>query len=267
MIRRAAVAGYFYSGNQKGLETELSSLLTGEQGKEEAKAVVCPHAGYIYSGAVAGAVYSRVDIPRYVIVMGPNHTGTGKKVAIMTEGSWETPLGTIPVKSELARMITEGAGIVEDDPRAHMAEHSLEVQLPFLQMLRDDLELVPICLSHISYGACEEIGRAIAQAVTDFGEGVLLIASTDMTHYEPHEVASRKDRRAIDRIIQLDAEGLYRTVREERISMCGFIPTTVALSAAAQLGASKGELILYRTSGDTNGDYDQVVGYAGVLIN
>lgn len=265
MIRRATVAGYFYPARREELESEVRSLL-GAKMDEAVLVAVCPHAGYVYSGMVAGAVYSRLRIPRYVVILCPNHTGMGKRTAIMSQGLWETPLGTIPVNQELAGRIKAGTDLVEEDAEAHLAEHSLEVQLPFLQVLRDDLELVPICLSHLSYPACEEIGLAVARAVRDFKERVLIIASTDMTHYEPHEVASKKDKRAIDKIIGLDPEGLYNTVRNERISMCGYIPTTTALAAAMELGASKAELVLYRTSGDASGDYDQVVGYAGIIV-
>lgn len=267
MIREPAVAGYFYSGSRKALAAELQALIREREGKIKALGVVCPHAGYIYSGSVAGAVYSAIEVPQSAIIMCPNHTGLGKRAAIMSEGQWGTPLGVVEINGELARTIKKESALLEEDHQAHLREHALEVQLPFLQSVRADFKLVPICISGLSFEMCRELGYALARAVRESGSSALIVASTDMTHYEPHQVASRKDRRAIDKIIALDAEGLFRTVRDEDISMCGYIPTTVMLVAVVDLGATRAELIRYQTSGEVSGDYEQVVGYAGVVIS
>ena len=266
MIRKAVVAGQFYPGGKAALAGQVSSLMKAVQAKQEAIAAVCPHAGYIYSGQVAGAVYARLDIPKLVVILCPNHTGRGRAAAIMREGAWETPLGQVPINTPLANRIKEEAGLVEDDALAHLGEHSLEVQLPFLQQVRPDVEMVPLCLSHLNYPACQELGAALARAILAGKERVLLIASTDMTHYESQHAARQKDNLAIEKILALDAAGLHHTVISRSISMCGYVPTTVVLAAAKELGAKKAELVLYRTSGDVSGELDQVVGYAGIII-
>lgn len=268
MIRKAVVAGQFYAGRAKALQSDIKSLLSRQVGikKEEALAAVCPHAGYIYSGEVAGAVYARLQVPKVVVILCPNHTGLGRPVALMSEGAWETPLGQVPISSALAKQILKQSGLIEEDSAAHLGEHSLEVQLPFLQTIREDFQLVPICLGEISYSSCEELAQGLVRAVSSFPEKVLLVASTDMTHYEPHEKAKRKDMKAIEKVLALDPRGLYETVKAEAISMCGYVPTTVALAAAKELGATQAELVMYRTSGEVSGDYEQVVGYAGIIV-
>lgn len=266
MIRKAVVAGQFYSGRQAALAADVKALLVSQVKKEEALAAVCPHAGYIYSGEVAGAVYARLQVPKVVIILCPNHTGLGRPVALMAEGAWETPLGRVPISSALAKQILKESSLIEEDSAAHMGEHSLEVQLPFLQIMREDFQLVPICLGGLSYASCEELGLGLARAISRFPEKVLLVASTDMTHYEPQEKAKRKDMKAIEKVLALDPQGLYETVKGEGISMCGYIPTTVALAAAKEVGATQAELVMYLTSGEVSGDYEQVVGYAGIIV-
>jgi len=266
MIRRAAVADLFYAGNAKALRPQVEELLPKGDEKTVAVGAVVPHAGYLYSGGVAGAVYARLHAPESCVVLGPNHTGLGAAAAIMTSGTWETPLREVAIDTELARAILDRSRVLEEDDRAHRKEHAIEVQLPFLQVLFPDLPFVPICLMSHEYGACRDVGQAVAETISASRKRVLLIASTDMSHYVSRELAERKDRMAIDAILDLDPERLHATVLRERISMCGFHPATAMLIAAKALGASKAELVRYATSGDVTKDYSSVVGYAGLII-
>jgi AmmeMemoRadiSam system protein B len=269
MDREPAVAGRFYRGDPGALALEVKTLLGAPDGraaagKVRAVGVVAPHAGYVYSGAIAGAVYGRLELPGRAIVLGPNHTGLGSPAALWPAGGgWRTPLGTVPVSAALTGALAAHP-LVALDRAAHLREHSLEVQLPFLQAARPDLELAALCLAHLPVAACRELGRAVAAAARD--HGALLIASSDMSHYIPAAEAREKDRLAIDRILALDPEGLHRTVEREAITMCGVIPTTVMLFAARELGATRAELVRYGSSGDVTGDDREVVGYAGLII-
>ena len=266
MVRRAVVAGQFYNGTEESLKAQVEEYIDKKVKKEGVKGVLAPHAGFMFSGAVAGAVYSRIIFPETFIILGPNHTGAGVPGAIMTKGEWQTPLGEVEIDSEVAdKILTKSGGLAEDE-RAHFGEHSIEVQLPFLQYLGKDFKFVPICLSHLDLETCREMGRAIAGSIVESKKKVVIIASSDLTHYEPQEEAKRKDKMVLDAVIGLDPEGLFRKVEEYRISMCGSIPTTIMLIASKELGARRGELVKYMTSGETSGDYSQVVGYGGVLI-
>ncbi len=266
MVRLPAVAGRFYEAKPSLLKREVEAYLRPGLPKEEAIAAVCPHAGYMYSGHVAGAVYSRLIIPNNVVILGPNHTGLGAPAAIMCQGTWEMPFGPVPIREDLAREILGLSRILVDDAEAHLYEHSLEVQIPFLQYLNPRLSIVPICLSILPNEALEDIGLAIAKAIANYPEPVLIVASTDMSHYVPHEVAKQKDALAIEKILALDHVGLIEVVQRERISMCGVYPTAATIVAAKALGASAGELVKYATSGEVSGDFYQVVGYAGIII-
>jgi AmmeMemoRadiSam system protein B len=266
MIRQPAVANQFYDGNPTRLHYELGKLIGPAKEARSAKAIVAPHAGYMYSGAVAGSAYAQVEIPETVIILGPSHTGVGSPAAVMAKGAWSMPMGTVPISEDLAALMIELSDYLEDDAPAHTYEHSLEVQIPFLQYRQPNLSIVPVCLKNLSFSVCKDIGSAIAEAVKQAGKPVLLVASTDMTHYESQEQAEAKDRLAIDKILALDPRGLLETVRGHNISMCGVIPTTVTLVACLALGASSVKLIRYATSGDVTGDYVQVVGYASFII-
>jgi hypothetical protein len=267
MKRKAAVAGYFYPGKAEDLKNTIRELVDAERPKEKAISVVSPHAGFEYSGPVAGAVYSSVILPDTFVILGPSHGSMSSLFAVMTEGSWETPLGKIPLESRLAENILKSSQKIEKDESAHRREHSLEVQLPFIQYFKNEISIAPICISYeASYGDLEELGNAIASGIKDFDQNVLIVASTDMSHYVSQKEAKAKDFLAIQKILNLDPKGLYETVVEEDISMCGFQPTTAALVASKKLGAKKAELIKYQTSGDRTGDYDRVVGYAGLRI-
>jgi AmmeMemoRadiSam system protein B len=266
MVRKPAVAGRFYHSQPKVLLREVKSCFDEGVERQKAIGVVSPHAGYVYSGRVAGEVFSRVEIPQHVIVLGPNHRGVGAKAAVYARGAWDMPLGTVPIDEELIEKIMGSSSLVDDDPRAHDFEHSLEVQLPFIQALREDFLLTPLALGSLSLAESLSLGDEIASVLQAFDEDVLLVASSDMTHYEPAESAKERDRVAIDEIINLNPEGLYDVVCSEGITMCGYIPVTIMLQAARVLGAEKAELVHYMTSGDVSGDYGSVVGYAGVIV-
>lgn len=267
MARRPAVAGRFYPSNPVALEREVASYFDAGVTPVRAFGVVSPHAGYVYSGRVAGEVFSRVEIPERVVVLGPNHRGTGSDAAAMASGKWNMPMGDVAVDGELSKKILELSKIVVEDAKAHAMEHSLEVQLPFIQAIRDDFLLTPLALGHLNLGECLSLGEDMAKAIREIKEDVLIVASSDMTHYESHESAKEKDMDAVEHILKLDPEGLYNTVRGRGITMCGVIPVTVMLKAAMELGAKVAELIDYRTSGDTSGDYSSVVGYAGLVVS
>jgi AmmeMemoRadiSam system protein B len=267
MKRKACVAGTFYPGQRDDLLETIEKLTEPKAEKKRAVSVVVPHAGYEYSGPVAGAVFSSVVVPRAVVVLGPGHREIGSLFAIQKEGSWLTPLGETPIESDLAGLITQHCPLVTEDDRAHLWEHSLEVELPFIQYFEKQAALVPICISYeAGYADLESLGRALAAAVRDYGHPVLIVASSDMSHYVSQKTAERKDSLAIRKILDLDARGLFDTVRGEGIYMCGYQPTTSAIVASRELGAVKAELIKYQTSGEATGDFTQVVGYAGIRI-
>ena len=266
MIRQPAVADQFYPGSERDLKKDLSRRIKEVEKKETALALGSPHAGYVYSGNIAGAVYSIAEITRDVIVMGPNHHGLGAPFAIMAQGKWMMPGGDITINEELAHLMIEESRWLRADDQAHINEHSVEVQLPFIQYVQPSVEFVPVVLSTADFQTCEEMGMAIANAIKRYGKPVVIIASTDMTHYESHESAQQKDQLAMERILSLDPRGLLDTVFTNDISMCGVVPTTVALVAAKELGATKASQVAYATSGDVSGDYSYVVGYAGFII-
>jgi AmmeMemoRadiSam system protein B len=260
------VAGQFYPGEPEELRAFLQRAMPPGEPPQAAFGVVCPHAGYRYSGAVAGAVFGRVQVPDTVLLLGPNHTGAGTPASIVSSGGWATPLGTAEIDTGLAEALKGDCPLLEEDARAHAREHSLEVQLPFLQYLNPRVRVVPIAFMLRRFEEVEQVGRAIAAVLAAWPEPVLVVASSDMTHYEPRAEAERKDRLAIERALAVDAAGLLATVAEHRISMCGVVPTAVLLAAAAARGARHGELVRYATSGEVTGDDRQVVGYAGLVI-
>jgi AmmeMemoRadiSam system protein B len=267
MRRKAAVAGQFYPGSSAELRRMIDRMVVPQAPKENAVAVIAPHAGFIYSGTVAGAVYSSVAIPATCVILAPAHRPIRPLFAIMSEGSWETPFGAVPIEGGLAADIQRRCRLVQVDAAAHAQEHSLEVQLPFLQYFRADFSLVPVNVSYrASVEDLEALGEAMAEAVRESGTETLLVASTDMSHYISAAEAREKDFRAIDRILALDAPGLVDVVREENISMCGVLPTAAVLVAAKALGARRAELVRYATSGEVTGDEREVVAYAGLRV-
>jgi len=277
-VRKPYVAGAFYEGTKDGLLKRLKWCFKHELGPGELPevnengeriilALISPHAGYMYSGPVAANGFYQLaqdGRPELFIVIGPNHRGMGASVSVMVEGSWETPLGHVKINEEAARRIVEKCKYAEDDDSGHMFEHSVEVQLPFLQYIYGTLEFVPICMNLQTLSVSKELGQAIASVLEDVN-GVI-IASSDFTHYESHDTASSKDGKAIETIIKLDEDALFETVRKYRISMCGYGPVATAIVASKLLGAKEGVLIKYATSGDITHDYGQVVGYASIKL-
>jgi AmmeMemoRadiSam system protein B len=266
-IRPPAVAGTFYEASPARLREQVEACLAGNAAPAEKArftGAVVPHAGLMYSGHVAAAFYVAAELPRRFIILCPNHTGFGHFAAINSDGAWRTPLGDVAVDAPLARALMQRTKLLSDDWRAHAREHSLEVQLPFLQVLLGDFTFVPVCLGAHRYDYCEEIGAAIADVIGD--EEIGILASSDLNHYEDQASTLRKDQLAIDPLLALDPKELWRIVDEFDVSMCGFIPTTTMLIAAKQLGATSARLLKHATSGDINGDYSHVVGYCSALI-
>jgi len=266
MVRQPAVAGQFYTDDGKKLRAELEALIPTAAAREKVVGIVAPHAGYMYSGAVAGYLYGRIEISPTVIVLGPNHHGFGARAALYPDGEWLTPLGTVSIDTRLAGLIMEHSPLVEEDSTAHHYEHSLEVQVPFLQFMRPDVTIVPLCLGFGDFAGCRSLGKGIAQAIREYGEDILIVASSDMTHYESAAAARAKDDLAIREVLSLNPEGLLKVCRSEGITMCGVVPATVMLVAALELGATKAELVRYATSGDITGDNRQVVAYAAFTV-
>jgi AmmeMemoRadiSam system protein B len=272
-VRQPAVAGRFYPANAQHLRAEVETYTTVRadasaefEPKIRALGCVVPHAGYMYSGHVAGAVFRRLDLPRRAVILCPNHTGVGEPLAIMSEGAWHTPLGDVPIDEAMAGELKSRMSLLAEDQEAHRFEHALEVQLPFLQVLAPGFQFVPITVGTSNFEVLSALGVVIGSVAAEAGGPVLVIASSDMNHYESDDVTRVKDRRAIDQILALNPRGLYETVHQANISMCGYGPAVVMLTAAKKLGATQAELVRYATSGDVSGDRDMVVGYAGIAV-
>jgi AmmeMemoRadiSam system protein B len=268
-IRLPAVAGRFYPGNPAALSTMIESFIDRAFVPSAAIGVVVPHAGYIYSGHVAGAVYTRVAVPSRTIILCPNHTGFGVPLSIMSMGSWQTPVGDIQIDNEMAIALMAADPDLEEDSDAHRQEHAIEVQLPFLQHVlhRAGTRFVPITVGVSGWDALERLGKAIAEAIQRVDSTTLIIASSDMNHYESDAITRMKDARAIDPLLKLDARGLHEIVRREKISMCGVGPATSMIVASRILGATQADLVKYATSADVSKDFTHVVGYAGVIVS
>jgi AmmeMemoRadiSam system protein B len=265
--RRPAVAGRFYPDDAEELRRAVEELLPPRPSARRV-GVMAPHAGYVYSGGVAGEVFASTEVPRRVVVMAPNHTGRGARGAVWATDRFELPGISIPVDEELCvRWIAESRGLLRADQEAHRFEHALEVELPFLHARRPDLMIVPAILGGLDDIECMKVGEALARAVASLGEEVLVVASSDMSHYLPDDETREIDRRALEPLLALDARGLFRRVHDEDISMCGVLPATAMLSYAKARGATKATLLAYATSGDAFGDRARVVGYAGVVID
>ena len=278
MIRQPAVAGTFYPREPRELLARVQQFLA--EGREDiskdaapsstsiSQPIAClvPHAGYVYSGGVASAVYARIKIPKRVIILGPRHRPGGANFAINSEGAWETPLGRVNIDAELARALMAAWPLLVEDDVAHRREHSLEVQLPFLQALSKEFQFVPIAIGTLNFDELTKLGHALAKVISSSAEPVLLIASSDLNHYESEEITHVKDHQAIDQMLALNPRGLHETVHREAISMCGCGPAVSALTAALDLGAKPAELVRYATSADVLGDRNEVVGYAGMLF-
>ncbi|NVM53575.1 MAG: AmmeMemoRadiSam system protein B [Candidatus Helarchaeota archaeon] len=280
MIREARYAGSWYDGSESALKESLKRFFEEDErgpkkipeingdGERNIVAIVSPHAGYVYSGAIAAHAYAELAIdgkPDLFIVVGIDHQGYGAAPAsIQSEGGWQTPLGTAKINAEVAKKILSKSQKLADSPRAHSAEHSLELQLPFIQYIYGEIEFIPIIISTGSLSAFQEVGKAIAEGCKD--ENIVLIASTDFTHFESAESAKNQDQKAIDAILKLNEELLYNTVKQNGITMCGYGSTSTVIRAARELGAKEAVLLKYGNSGEVSGDHHSVVGYGSLKI-
>ena len=293
MIRQPAVAGRFYPADPRELEKSVRACLAAGKPaadssaanspmpqETDARIIAClvPHAGYVYSGAVAGAVFARLPIPphkmpRRAIILGPRHRPPGAELAIQSDGAWQTPLGLAPIDAPLARALMAACPLLQDDEVAHRREHSIEVEVPFLQALANGFTFVPIAIGTLNYDKLIALGDALAKVISaKHGEEILLVASSDLNHHEPDDVTRAKDRFAIDQMLALDPRGLYDAVRREGITMCGVGPAVAALAAARKLGAARAELVRYATSADAFPadavrERESVVGYSGMIFS
>jgi len=270
-VRTPAVAGRFYPGRADELLRDIRQYSPADAaGRIAAIGCVAPHAGYIYSGSVAGAVYSRLEIPEHCVILCPNHTGKGRPLAVMASTTWQTPLGEVASDADLSVRLLARFPPLQEDSAAHRGEHAIEVQLPFLQVQQPQLKIAPIAVGTSNFDVLRGLGEALADVIADqeeqHREKVLIVASSDMNHYESDAVTRVKDHKAIERVLAMDARGLWEVVMNEDISMCGFGPTVVMLTAAKLLGATSATLVKYATSGDVSGDYESVVGYAGIIV-
>jgi len=268
ILRQPAVAGRFYPRDPAELTSMIDGFVDADAPRSPAVGVMVPHAGYIYSGHVAGATYSRIRLPLRSIILCPNHTGFGRPLSIMRSGSWQTPMGTLQIDTELCDELMAADPQLESDSEAHRFEHAIEVQLPFLQALQSDeaARFIPITIGLSGWNELKRLGQAIGETIQRIDPSILIIASSDMNHYESDAITRRKDAMAIEPLLELDARGLHDTVRHNDISMCGVGPATAMLHAAAILKASRAELVKYATSAEVSRDFARVVGYAGVIV-
>ncbi len=269
MLRLPAVAGRFYPSNPTELTSLVNKYAKEQPGTAPARVKAClvPHAGYVYSGHVAGAVFARVTLPKKILILGVRHFPRGDPVAILSQGAWRTPLGDAEIDVTLAETLRGECRLLQEDSVAHSGEHSLEVQLPFLQVLAPGFRFVPVALGTLRYEDLVNVGEAVARVLAAQGEDVLLLTTSDLNHYEDDATTRRKDRKAIDQLLAMDARGLYDTCRKEEISMCGLGPAVAMLTALSAMGAKRADLVSYATSGDVSGDRDAVVGYAGMIFH
>jgi AmmeMemoRadiSam system protein B len=269
MLRLPAVAGRFYPSNPK----ELTALVREYSRPDPhypatpVKACLTPHAGYMYSGHVAGAVLARVELPQKLIILGVRHYPRGEEAAILSSGAWRTPLGDAPIDEALAEALRQACPLLHEDSVAHSGEHSLEVQVPFLQVLAPGFTFVPIALGTVRFESLVSVGEAIGRVLANSKQNVVLLTTSDLNHYEDDATTRIKDQKAIDKLLALNPRGLYDTCRNEEISMCGLGPAVAMLTALNALGVKKAELVKYATSADVSGDRDQVVGYAGMIFS
>ncbi|NOG84361.1 MAG: AmmeMemoRadiSam system protein B [Candidatus Scalindua sp. SCAELEC01] len=266
IVRLPVVSGSFYPGNKAALIEELGRLVDAKAERKKVLGLISPHAGYVYSGRVMGSVFSGIVVPDTVVILAPNHTGLGSPFSIWPEGCWRTPLGKVPTDVELVQKIIGSCDLVKIDQEAHVREHSAEVLLPFLQYLNPLVKIAVIVIRSNRYKDLKVFGKSIGEVLLKIRRNALVIASSDMTHYENQKSANRKDTLAITEIVALREEGLYRVVQEHNITMCGIAPAISMLICSKERAATKAELIGYETSGKVSGDYDQVVGYAGIIV-
>lgn len=278
MIRKPAVAGLFYESDPNSLRERIEWCFKHDLGpgslpelgdRHQIKGVVAPHAGYVYSGPVAAHSYYKIvenGFPETFIILCPNHTGMGSGVSIMAEGEWITPLGSVEIDNEFSRRLVLNSGIIDSDNVAHSQEHSCEVHIPFLQYFKKDFKIVPISMWMQDMETAHEIANSIAEISNELERDVVIIASSDFTHYQPQEVASANDHQVLESISQMDEEQMYARINNLNVSMCGYGPVATAITASKIMGAVKGEILKYATSGDLTGDYSSVVGYGSAVF-
>ncbi len=279
MIRKPAVAGIFYERNSDSLKKQIEWCFEHRLGpgkipektleRREIKGAMVPHAGYQYSGPVAAHSYYKIfedGFPETFVILSPNHTGLGSGISTMLEGEWETPLGNVRIDEELTEKLVEDAGIIDLDAMAHVQEHSLEVQLPFLQYFNRDFEIVPVSMWMQDLESSYKIGKSIKKAAEELGKDIVVIASSDMTHYKPQSIAKENDSKVLDAINSLDEKLMIKRVLEMNVTMCGYGPVATTIIASKEMGAQNAEILKYATSGDTTGDESAVVGYASAVF-
>jgi AmmeMemoRadiSam system protein B len=275
MLRLPAVAGRFYPANPNELASvvrRMSALraanataLATDAEKISVSACLVPHAGYMYSGAVAGEVFGNIALPKKILILGVRHFPRGESAAILSNGAWRTPLGDAPIDTDLAMALRDACPRLREDSVAHSQEHSLEVQIPFLQVLAPGFSFVPVALGTVRFEDLVSVGEAVSRVLMAAKEPVLLLATSDLNHYEDDATTRGKDAKAVEKLLALDARGLFDVCREEKISMCGLGPAVATITALRAMGVARGELVRYATSADVSGDTSSVVGYAGVV--
>jgi MEMO1 family protein len=274
MLRLPAVAGRFYPANPKELASIVRRMSaprdaasSSDVGAEKISVTAClvPHAGYIYSGMVAGEVFGRIALPKKILILGVRHFPRGESAAILSNGAWRTPLGDAPIETELATALRDACPLLREDSVAHSQEHSLEVQIPFLQVLAPGFSFVPVALGTVRFDDLVRVGEAVARVLLGAREPVLLLATSDLNHYEDNATTRTKDAKATAKLLALDARGLFDVCRTEKISMCGLGPAVATITALRAMGVVDGELVRYATSADVSGDTNSVVGYAGIV--
>jgi len=269
MLRLPAVAGRFYPSNSAELTALIRKYTVADAGLSPIplRACLVPHAGYVYSGHVAGAVLARIALPREIIILGVRHYPRGEPAAILSSGAWRTPLGDARIDEEFAEALKKACPLLQEDSVAHSMEHSLEVQLPFLQVLAPEFTFVPVALGTVQFESLVRVGEAIGSVLEAWKENVLLLTTSDLNHYEDDSTTRVKDRKAIEQLLALEPRGLYDTCRNEEISMCGLGPAVAMITALNALGVKESELVKYATSADVSGDRSAVVGYAGMIFS
>lgn len=267
MIRKPVVSGQFYPDGKEVLEKFIKEITPKEASRISAKAIILPHAGYIYSGRVAAATISKVLAKKRIIILGNNHAGLGAEFGLWKKGSWMTPLGPIDIDEALAESILSKGKRIVADTDSHISEHSIEVQLPILKYFFGDFKFVPIACSMTKLEWYRQAAGQICSAIKAAKNDILFVATTDLTHYEPDQTARAKDRTAIEAMINLDEQDLIKKVSSKNITMCGLAPVVTLILCMKQLGARKSQVSLYQTSADQSGDFSSVVGYVGMIIN
>ncbi|MBI5681239.1 MAG: MEMO1 family protein [Methanobacterium sp.] len=278
MIRKPAVAGIFYEENHDSLKKQIEWCFEHRLGpgkipsvgtKREIKGLMVPHAGYIYSGPVAAHSYCKLaedGFPETFVILSPNHNGLGSAISTMIEGEWETPLGNVEIDTEFARELVEDAGIIDSDISAHIQEHSLEVQIPFLQYFSEDFKIVPISMWMQDIETSYDVGKSIKNVAETLQKDIVVIASSDMTHYQPQNIANQNDSYVLDAIKAMDEKLMIKRIMERNITMCGYGPVASTIIASKELGARESQILKYATSGDITGDLSAVVGYASAMF-